>query len=338
MEDKKVHFRHIMLFYYCKGKNATQTHKKICSVYGNNAITIKTCQNWFQRFRAKKYVLEDAPRSGRASVIDSDEVSTLIAANRHLTTREIAAMLCVDQSTVVRRLHSLGMVNEYDVWVPQELNDTNLLDRINSCDSLLKRHHNGSFLKRLITGDDKWILYNNVARTKPWSQHNEAHNEAMTPKKILLSCWWDWQGVIYYTLSPSNETMNTDKYCWLLKKLKRAILQKRPDLANEKGIVFQCDNTKPYLSLQTRQNLLRFGWDVLNHPPHSPDLAPSDYYLFPILQNELNGMTFASSEHLKMFLDEFFARKPHNFYQRGIMQLPERWERVINQNGQYIID
>ena len=37
------------------------------------------------------------------------------------------------------------------------------------------------------------------------------------------------------------------------------------------------------------------SWEVMPHPPFSPDLAPSDYYLFSSLQNHLNGKTFFST-------------------------------------------
>jgi len=36
MEENKVHFRHLMLFFYWKGKNATQAANKICVVYGED--------------------------------------------------------------------------------------------------------------------------------------------------------------------------------------------------------------------------------------------------------------------------------------------------------------
>ena len=44
MEEKKQDFWHIMLYYFKKGKNATETHKKICAVYGEGAVTDQTCQ------------------------------------------------------------------------------------------------------------------------------------------------------------------------------------------------------------------------------------------------------------------------------------------------------
>ena len=39
MEEKKQHFQHIMLYYFKKGKKATETQKKICAVYGVGAVT-----------------------------------------------------------------------------------------------------------------------------------------------------------------------------------------------------------------------------------------------------------------------------------------------------------
>jgi len=90
--------------------------------------------------------------------------------------------------------------------------------------------------------------------------------------------------------------------------------------------------------LVIRQKLLQHGWDVLLHPPYSPDFAPSDFHLFRFLQNSLNGKMFASEDFIKQHLDKFLAEKDGKFYERSIMKLPERWQKVIEQNGQYIID
>ena len=57
------------------------------------------------------------------------------------------------------------------------------------------------------------------------------------------------------------------------------------------------------------------------HPPYSPDLAPSDYYLFRSLQN-LNGETFNNDAAVKSHLVLFFDGKDQKFYKRGILKLP----------------
>ena len=54
-----------MLDYFKKGKNATDTKKKICAEYGEGAVTERTCQKWFAKFRAGAFSLDQAPRSGR---------------------------------------------------------------------------------------------------------------------------------------------------------------------------------------------------------------------------------------------------------------------------------
>ncbi|GFU79935.1 mariner Mos1 transposase [Trichonephila clavipes] len=77
--------------------------------------------------------------------------------------------------------------------------------------------------------------------------------------------------------------------------------------------------------------------DTMPHPPYSPDLAPSDYYLFRSFQKFLDGKTFTSNEEVKNDLDQFFASKGQTFYERGIMLLPERWQKVLDQNDQYKI-
>ncbi|KAG5311526.1 SETMR methyltransferase, partial [Acromyrmex insinuator] len=62
--------------------------------------------------------------------------------------------------------------------------------------------------------------------------------------------------------------------------LQETIKQKRPELINRKGVVFHHDNARPHTSLMTRQKLRELSWEVLMHPPYSPDLALSDYHLF----------------------------------------------------------
>ena len=84
--------------------------------------------------------------------------------------------------------------------------------------------------------------------------------------------------------------------------------------------------------------LLQLGWDVLPHPPYSPDLAPSDFHLFRSLQNFLNGKKFDSMEACKNYLDQFIAQKDAIFWKNGIHKIPYRWQKVIEQNGKYIIE
>ena len=121
-------------------------------------------------------------------------------------------------------------------------------------------------------------------------------------------------------------------------KLYKEIKEKRPELATRKRVIFHQVNTRLYTSLVTHKKLLELGREVMPHAPYIPDLAPSDYHLFRSLQNHLNGKTFDSNEAVKNELIQFFASKNQTFYECGIIKLTERWQKVIEQNGQYTID
>ena len=82
------HVRHIMLYYFRKGKNATET-QKICAVCGGDAVTDQTCQKWFVKFCAGHFLPDEAPQCGKPAEVDSDQMETLrsmfyhVGENRH---------------------------------------------------------------------------------------------------------------------------------------------------------------------------------------------------------------------------------------------------------------
>jgi len=106
-----VHFRHLMLFYFRKGKNTAQTAKKICIVFGNNAVAESLVRKWFTHFRNSNFDLENRERSGRPAVIDDDQILTLIENDPRHTTRDIAEVLHISHISVIRHLKTLRYIN-----------------------------------------------------------------------------------------------------------------------------------------------------------------------------------------------------------------------------------
>ena len=78
---------------------------------------------------------------------------------------------------------------------------------MDACESLLYRNKIDPFLKRMVTGDEKWITYDNVKRKQSWSKSGEAAQTVakpgLTARKVLLCVWWDSQGIIHYELLPA---------------------------------------------------------------------------------------------------------------------------------------
>ncbi|KAL4713773.1 hypothetical protein ACJJTC_004304 [Scirpophaga incertulas] len=93
MECKTEHFRHILLFYSRKGKNAAQAAKKLRDVYGEEALKERQCRNWFDKFRSGDFSQKDDQRSGRPEKLDDDQIKAMIESDSHVNVREIAVNL-----------------------------------------------------------------------------------------------------------------------------------------------------------------------------------------------------------------------------------------------------
>ncbi|MDD9350656.1 hypothetical protein, partial [Mumia sp.] len=113
-------------YYFRKGKNARQACDKLRKVYGENVLQERQCQRWFKKFRDGDFDIHDAPRSGRPTEVDSDELKALVGANP----LEIAETLKIHHSTVHDHLKKLGYVSKLDRWVPHELREVHLTARV----------------------------------------------------------------------------------------------------------------------------------------------------------------------------------------------------------------
>ena len=75
-----------------------------------------------------------------------------------------------------------------------------------------------------------------------------------------------------------------------------------------------------------------FSLQILSHAAYSPDLAPSDYYLFASMGHALAVERF-TYENIRKWLDDWFATKEQPFFWLGIHKSLERWEKYSD--GQY---
>ncbi len=93
-----------------------------------------------------------------------------------------------------------------------------------------------------------------------------------------------------YTHSETYEIVNAAYCCDTLRRLRTTIRRKRPGKFPEKSSVLLFhDNARPHTAKKTQNLLKKSSWIVFNHPPYSPDIALSDYHLFPFLKIHLGG-------------------------------------------------
>ena len=102
------------------------------------------------------------------------------------------------------------------------------------------------------------------------------------------SIFWDEDGFLLIDYLPKGQTINAEYCSSLLVQLKDILKAKRRRKFT-KGVLFLHENAPAHRALATQKKLAYLGFHYFDHPPHSPDLAPSDYHLFPGLKKQLKG-------------------------------------------------
>ena len=121
----------------------------------------------------------------------------------------------------------------------------------------------------------------------------------------------------------------------LANNLKPAIHTKRRGLLTKKVLLMH-DNARPHTAGWTVKTINRLGFEVLEHPAYSPDLAPSDYYLFGSLKNALRGRRFSTDEEAQRAVHEWLREQSKSFFFNGIHKFVDRWTECIENEGDYI--
>jgi len=151
---------------------------------------------------------------------------------------------------------------------------------------------------RMMTMDETW-LYHYDPKTKQQSMEWR-HSGSPRPKKfrvqkfagkILASIFWDQDGILLIDYLPRGQTINAEYYSSLLVQLKDILKEKRRGKFT-KGVLFLHDNASAHRTLSTQKKLAYLGFQCHDHPPYSPDLAPSDYHLFPGLKKTIESSPY----------------------------------------------
>jgi len=112
-------------------------------------------------------------------------------------------------------------------------------------------------------------------------------------EKFSPGFFGDQDGILFIDYLPKGQTINAEYYPSLLVQLKYIFKEKcRPREGHQGGVLFLHDNAPAHRALVTRKKMAYLGFQCLDHPPSSPDLAPSDYHLFPGLKKTVESSPF----------------------------------------------
>jgi histone-lysine N-methyltransferase SETMAR len=129
--------------------------------------------------------------------------------------------------------------------------------------------------------------------------------------------------------------VNSASCCEVLLKLWNAIRRKRPCYL-ARGLLLIHDNARPYTAQTTQERIQELQWELLEHPPYSPDLALSDFHLFGLLKKPFGGKHFTDDEKVETEVWTFLRQQSKDFYAVGFDTLVKQWNKCISVGGGYV--
>ena len=111
---------------------------------------------------------------------------------------------------------------------------------------------------------------------------------------------------------------------------------KNAEVNSPKGFCSNMDNASVHTCKIAMDAVERNGYELIPHPAYSPDLAPSDYFLFQNLKKDIRRRHFRSNEEVVVAVEEWVGDKDPDFFSSGLMALEHRWSKCIILEGNYI--
>ena len=119
------------------------------------------------------------------------------------------------------------------------------------------------------------------------------------------------------------------------KDLTRALQRKRPRI-NLDDVLLHQDNAPAHTAEQTRLDIGLLGFGLVDHPPYSPDLAPMDFRVFPVVKSALQGHRYDNFQELSYAAQRVVSGLEADWYVNMFDQWIARHEKCVRLRGDYI--
>ncbi|UYV76008.1 hypothetical protein LAZ67_13002114 [Cordylochernes scorpioides] len=328
--------------------NCADAFRMLTVAYGEATMDRSNVYRWYKMFSEGREDVNDEESAGRPSTSTTDEkineVEKMILANRQITAREVAE----DLNISIGSCHSifindLGMRQVAAKFVPKLLNCDQKQHRMNIANEMLDSvRDDPNLLQRVITGDEAWVYGYDVetkAQSSQWKLPHEPRpkkaRQVRSNVKVLLTVFFDCRGVVHHEFLPQGRTVNKEYYMQVMRNLREAIRQKRPDLWKNKNWLLHHDNAPAHTSLLARNFLAKNNTLMMPQPPYSPDMTPCDFFLFPKLKRPMKGRRYAMLDEIKTASKEELKKIFKNDFLKCFEDWKNCWHKCIISHGDY---
>ena len=304
---------------------------------------------WVQRFQNRRQNICDEHRSGRpvstATETMKQQIEQQICDYRRVTIDEIAIEFSMSHGSVYSIVHDdLGYRKVCGRWVPRQMSNDHKRAWHTICQEHLDHHarEGDAFLHQIMAGDESWVYHyepDSKRQSMQWkypsSPANKKFKTHASAGKVMLTIFWDVNGPILVHFQEKDQIVTSARYSdMLVNELKSAIGSKRQGLLSKRVLLLH-NNARPHTAAHTMDTLCALKFEVLKHPPYSPDLAPSDFHLFGLVKEHLRDQKFADDEVMEA-VQSWLKATPKSFFLGGICKLVDRWTKCVVKQGDYV--
>lgn len=332
----------IAIFLSLQGKSATLIHMEMKNTLGAKCVSYQSITKYLRDYNIG---LPSPEKKKSEKFLRPDGVSAFIlrvlGEYPFASLRQIEEMTGIPKSTVEFHLtQKLKFKNVLLKWIPHRLNEGQKEERVSISKELLKilrsAKHRG--WKYFVTGDESWFYFS-YDHDRMWIQPGEKpetrEKKMIGSQKAMLSVFWNPNGIQVINWLPEGSTFNAQYY---IDEILCPLSEMDGGFPDNEGrrLTVHADNAKPHTARKATRFFELSGLKKAPHPPYSPDIAPSDFFLFGYVKEKLKGSSFETRYELFAEVQKILNEIPKETLENVFEEWDDRLRMVINTNGDYI--
>jgi hypothetical protein len=258
------------------------------------------------------------------------------------TFRSISEEVGVSHKTVDGQLtKSLQLRPRFVKWIPHlltcDLKRTGVELAKERLD--IARFEERMLFHRIITGDESWF-YLDYSSDHIWACADDNFPQRVSRQiesdKVMRTVFWSTRGTILVKWMEQGHQFNTTSFINEIINDLVADLRATHTFPDKKWYRLHLDNARPHNSQDLVEYIDRHRLVRVPHPPHSPDLAPSDFYLFGYLKGRLAKCHGTTKEDPSRIVTEILNSISEEELVRVFLDWMRRLEQVINTGSECV--
>ena len=207
--------RTALIFCYHLKETAAESHRMFVEAYGEHALSKTQCFEWFKKFKSGDFDVRNEERGNHRK--RRQRIASIVGWRwRSTSTTTRGSIECDTRS----RLHTFeihrgkdpedGKMGSWIEWKTVGKSKKPLTKY------LLARYKRKSLLYRIVTGNEKWIYFENPKRKRSWVTPGESESTSTARpnhygRKTMLCVWWDQKGDLLWA-AKTWRNVNTERY------------------------------------------------------------------------------------------------------------------------------